>query len=179
MSVQDLTDYEYAHKRFSYDPNTGVLVWKESGPEFFESMASCRAFNSRFSGKESGTNSTSGHRNVLFRGKKRKVHRVAWLMTYGYWPKFIDHINGNPSDNRIENLRDVERSENHRNFPKRKDNRSGCPGVSWYKNRSAWLVRINHEGKEVNLGYYDDLDEAISVRKRAEIEYGYHENHGR
>lgn len=179
MRVQDLSDYEYAHKRLRYDPETGNLYWKVADTIFFQSEVSCKKWNARFAGTIAGTKSTSGHVNALFRGKKKKVHRIIWLMVHGDWPDYIDHINGIPDDNRLSNLRSVERSENYRNFPKRKDNKSGCPGVNWYKRRNMWVVRINVNGESKNLGYYTSLDEAILVRRQAERQFGYHENHGR
>ena len=179
MSVENLSDYEYARKRFSYEPDTGIVRWNWAGPEFFRSEVSCKMWNARFAGTVAGTRCTSGHINALFRGKKKKLHRIIWLWVNGCWPEYIDHINGKPDDNRIANLRDVDRSENYRNFPKRFDNTSGHVGVSWYKSRSMWLVRINVNGREKNLGYYTDLSDAVEARKLAEAKYGYHENHGR
>ena len=44
-----------------------------------------------------------------------KLHQLVWVLVYGRFPKQIDHINGNPKDNRVENLREVTRSENDMN----------------------------------------------------------------
>jgi cytoplasmic iron level regulating protein YaaA (DUF328/UPF0246 family) len=54
--------------------------------------------------------------SIVFKGRKYKAHRLAWLIHYGEWPKqVIDHINRQPNDNRIMNLRDVSYSENIKN----------------------------------------------------------------
>ena len=83
----------------------------------------------------------------------------------------VDHINHNPLDNRKCNLRICTHKQNLRNQSINKNNTSGYPGVSWYKKYKKWKVRIISNGKDIHLGYYDDLEEAIKVRKQAEIEY--------
>lgn len=90
----------------------------------------------------------------------------------------IDHINHDKTDNRIENLRQVTHSENHKNRKYRK-NTSGCTGVNIYKRTGKWIVTIAIEGVGTNLGYYSDFFEACCVRKSAEVQHGYHLNHGR
>ena len=108
-------------------------------------------------------------------------HRLAWLYVYGEWPKGeIDHINHNPSDNRIFNLRVVTRSGNMRNHSLRCDSTSGVNGVSWRKNRNKWraYIRVEKGQRQKSLGYYTDKFEAICARMSANNKYGYHENHG-
>ena len=109
-----------------------------------------------------------------------KVHRVIWFLHYGEWPsEFIDHINGIKSDNRISNLRNVTNQENHKNQAKAKNNTSGCTGVYWCKRDKKWRVRIKLQGRYIELGHYKCFELACFVRKEAENQYGYHENHGR
>jgi hypothetical protein len=100
-------------------------------------------------------------------------------MHYDRWPEGeIDHINGNRQDNRIENLRDVPRSLNQRNSKLQNNNRSGVSGVFWRANR--WEARIYLvSGQRKHLGRFKTFEEAVAVRKQAEMECGYHENHGR
>ena len=61
-----------------------------------------------------------------------KLHQVVWALVYGCWPTQIDHINGNPHDNRVENLREVTPSENclNRLRPWKPNPSTGLPGVS-------------------------------------------------
>lgn len=106
-------------------------------------------------------------------------HRAIWTMVYGYWAKEIDHINGDPQDNRLENLREVTHRENCLNGRRRSRNTSGANGVNWDASRNKWLVRIQTEKGAVNRGRFDSFDDAVAARKAAEAEYGYHENHGR
>lgn len=106
------------------------------------------------------------------------VHRLVWLYMTGEHPNGeIDHINGNRKDNRWENLRLVTAFENARNQGERKDNTSGCRGVT--RNGAGWLVRISHEGVRYHLGTFRDKNEAIAVRKQAERDLNYHPNHAK
>ena len=70
--------------------------------------------------------------------------------------KMVDHINGNPLDNRRENLRLCSNQENNRNKGKKSDNTSGFKGVSWSKQTGKWLANITVDGKSKYLGYFDD-----------------------
>jgi hypothetical protein len=107
------------------------------------------------------------------------VHRLAFLYMTGRMPNEVDHINGDRLDNRWVNLRDVDSYRNKRNMGLCKLNKSGTPGVWYYERYGKWEVRIAHEGKSVYLGRYFDFDEAVAVRRKAEIEFNYHENHGK
>lgn len=112
--------------------------------------------------------------------KKRYMHRMAWLYTYGELPACeIDHINGVRSDNRIENLRDVSRKDNQRNVCRPSNNTSGVTGVSWSKVANKWWAQIVINQKVVHIGLFTCKDKAIKARKEAEAKYGFHPNHGR
>lgn len=83
----------------------------------------------------------------------------------------VDHINGNRLDNRKINLRIVTPQQNAINISRRCDNTSGHKGISWDKKSKKWHTYINIKTKRIHLGYFDSLEEAIEVRKQAEIEY--------
>ena len=85
--------------------------------------------------------------------------------------KVVDHINHNSLDNRKCNLRVCNSSQNNANKGIQSNNTSGYTGVCWYKAGSKWQVSIKVNYKSIFLGYYDDLEEAIKVRKEAEIKY--------
>lgn len=108
-------------------------------------------------------------------------HRILWVFHYGPIPPGmqIDHIDHDRSNNRIENLRLVTHSENQRNLSRFKNNTSGHAGIRWSKEKNKWRTRIHNRNKEIHLGYYNDLDEAIEIRRKAEILYGFHPNHGK
>lgn len=113
-------------------------------------------------------------------GKAYKAHRLAWLYMTGDWPKDqIDHINGDPTDNRWSNLREVDNMENTRNVGIPKNNTSGVMGVWWHKQNKKWCAEIKVNYKKISLGLYKTIEEAAAARKEAERHYGFHENHGR
>jgi hypothetical protein len=109
-------------------------------------------------GQEAGSIHKTGYRHVTWLGKIHKVHRLIFLLEYGYLPPEVDHINGDRQDNRIENLRAATRSENQCNRPALANNTSGYPGVTWHKKSKAWCVRVMKNGKTVVQQYFKDLE---------------------
>lgn len=83
----------------------------------------------------------------------------------------IDHKNGNKLDNRRSNLRKCCRSENIINTGLRSDNTSGYTGVGWDRRSSKYRARINVKGKEVCLGMYAAIEDAVAARRAAELKY--------
>jgi len=106
--------------------------------------------------------SQQGYINFKYKGKKYLAHRIAWFIHTGKWPKNeIDHINGNRSDNRIANLRDVDRRTNvHNQRNPQKGNKSGFLGVFWNKQRNNWVAKICSHKKTKFLGGYATAYEA-------------------
>ena len=165
---------------FSYNPESGVLIWLPRPQIHFSTVRVCKTWHSRFCGKEAGVLNQNGYIEVGIQGGLMKAHRIAWAMSYGHYPKGdIDHINGIRNDNRLLNLRDVDRKNNCRNSAIHRNNISGISGVYWHVRDNRWVASINFEGVQKHLGYFPALIDAASARKSAEIEYGYHENHGR
>ncbi|AUR92754.1 HNH nuclease [Vibrio phage 1.176.O._10N.261.55.F5] len=155
-----------------YDRNTGEFRWLDSLHR-----------NSR-SGMIAGCVSTrSGGRRVRVirvMGRLYLAHRLAWLAEYGGFPCWeIDHINGDSMDNRISNLRAVTSGENSKNMKRPVTNTSGFSGVSFDSKNKKWRAKIKVSGKTICLGRYKDKEDAIRARKKANIKYGFHENHGR
>ena len=122
-----------------------------------------------------------GYYKTWFAGKVRSVHQLIFIYMEGRPPKnAIDHINGDPQDNRWENLREVSHAENMRNMKLQKSNTSGVSGVAWNKNAKKWQVQINHPpGNQKYIGVFACYEDAVRARKKAEIEFNYHANHGR
>jgi len=163
---------------FRYDEETGDLIWKFRPRDDFTSQRGFSVWNKRCSGAKAGW-SNDGYRVVKVLGKKMQAHRVIWAIYHGKFPSTIDHINGNRSDNRIANLREVSVAENNRNLRVRKDNRTGVTGVYPAPRKGAWRATIAFEGKDFQLGTFNEFSSAVEARKAAEIKFGYHENHGR
>ncbi len=91
----------------------------------------------------------------------------------------LDHIDGNPSNNSLDNLREVTHQENCKNRVTPVNNKSGVQGVGWFEPAKSWRAYIRVNSKLKHLGYYKDLEKAKEVRKQAEKAFGFHENHGR
>jgi hypothetical protein len=107
------------------------------------------------------------------------AHRLIWMMHHGFMPKLIDHIDGNRSNNRIENLREADRNENSHNKSIHRNNTSGCKGVTWHKKSGKWLAQIVCRGKHHYLGVYESIDQANNVvRKARDMLHGAFANHG-
>lgn len=170
-----------------YEPETGKLFWLPRDVSLFSDDASKKAvtrqrwWNGLYANKEvRAFKKADGHFHMSIFGIRIYAHRVCWALHHGKWPVgVVDHINGNASDNKITNLRDVSPSDNMRNKPLLVTNYSGCHGVSWYKPLSKWVAHIKVGGKRKHLGYFTRIEDAISVRKVAERKAGYHPNHGR
>lgn len=173
------TTEERIREKLRYEPETGKLFWKEIDAKNEWDLG----YNTRFANKEAGSIRTSGsrkgYREVYVCGKSMCSHRIAWLLYYGVWPdKEIDHINHIRDDNRICNLRLVDRLEQVRNSSRRKTNTSGVSGVSFQKSTGNWIAYVNHNRKRVHLGSFKTKEEAIEVRYKYQIEFGYSETHG-
>lgn len=140
---------------FEYDPQSGMLVWKigRRGPACPGDVAGCLS---------------NGYVSVKLDQQGLMVHRVAWALTHGRWPiGDIDHRDGNPSNNRLDNLREATRSENMQNRRVAQSNsRSGRLGV-WRSNRQnlkkPWKAVVVTGGKAVHVGYFASEEEAQSA----------------
>lgn len=162
-----------------YDPMTGLFKWKERSVEIAGAQREANRFNAKHAGKPALTSKSHGYLRSPVLGKALSAHRAAYIIYYGETPDFVDHINGDRSDNRIANLRAVDFSENARNAKRRADNTSGSTGVHFNKRKKKWHAFIAQDGNQVSLGYFHDKTLAIAARKEAETRNGFHENHGR
>ena len=179
--MKDLPSPETLRKLLRYEPETGKLYWRERPREFFKTDIDCRRWNAKHSGKEAFTAQNVGGylRGMIFR-QVFFAHRVILALSMGEWPTGqIDHVNGDTSDNRIDNLRDVTPSENARNRRIRADSASGVNGVSWRKNRGKWTAYISHGGRLCYLGLFSDIQDAAAARKAAEFGHGFTDRHGK
>ena len=163
-----------------YDPQSGLLTWRERPEHHFAIRRLWLTWNTRYAGTPAlNYLESTGYRAGNLNGRKAYAHRVALALTNGAWPDSVDHINGDKSDNRAENLRDVSHAENMRNAKRRVDNRSGVCGVFWNGRDHKWEARIKADGRVIRIGQYGSLEGAANARLQAEQAYGFHENHGR
>ena len=114
-----------------------------------------------------------GYINIGINKKLYKLHRLVYKYHNEEWDitdtsknNQIDHININPLDNRIENLRVTTHSKNQRNKNKKKNCSSKYIGVSWHKQNSKWEARIQINGKSKYLGSFDNEEQAYLAYKK-------------
>ena len=132
-----------------FDYRDGHLYWKERS-------------NMRHSIENpAGTVNSIGYRVVTYKGKKIHAHRLIWLWHGKDLPKMIDHINGDTTDNRIENLRPSDNSTNQCNSKLKSLNTSGVRGVSWCNTYNKWVVQIRRDRK-VTSARFKDFNDAVS-----------------
>lgn len=136
-----------------YDADTGVFRWRKT-PSSVKALLGCQAGTS---------NGSTCYIRIKVDGTSYQAHRLAWLHYYGCWPVGdIDHVNGDRSDNRISNLRDVPHSVNTQNIRRpNRLNKSGFLGVTYLKNR--WKAKLQVSGKPITVGMFDTPEEAHSA----------------
>jgi hypothetical protein len=162
IETREVTDKEYIEKYIRYDSETGYLWLKEKPNN-----------NSRL-------DQPLGHSSILrkeriqcvINGKKKLAHHVVWFIHYGEWPatsgtKHIDHINRDPSDNRIENLRLVSHTENYRNVGIKKHNTTGAKGV--FRNGKKFAARYVRNKQKLWLGTFNTIEEADRAYQIADM----------
>jgi hypothetical protein len=136
-------------KALDYDPETGLLFWRRRDdvpPKV----------NNRFAGKPAGgRDGQYGYITVRLYDRLYQAHRLVWLHVHGVWPDAVlDHIDGNPTNNRIDNLRPATRAENNRNRAKAAGTISKLKGVTRDKRTGLWIAQIMISRKQHYLGQY-------------------------
>jgi len=147
--------FELAHNLF-YEKD-GVLFWKKK-----EGTNRASFFNKRFANKEAGGFDSRGYRRVIYKQgcKSIAVHRIIFLMHHKYLPEVVDHINGKPADNRIENLRAATIKTNNYNSRLAKNNTSGVTGVSFSKQNKCWRCSLSFENKTKEISGFTTKEDA-------------------
>lgn len=164
----------------AYDQFTGKLHWRSRRLTAFSDARSCSTWSTRYAGKEAFTAKTSkGYRVGSIDGKLYRASRVIYKMMTGIDPDKVDHVDGNPANDRWSNLRDVTNQQNARNMKKPSNNTSGTIGVCWAASKNKWEAKIKVDGKTKHLGRFTDINLAIAARKQGERDHGFHPNHGR
>lgn len=173
-------DIKRMSRLFSYDAESGNLIWNERDICECSSEHAMKSFNNRKANTVAGTarKNSNGKTYLIVKvdGLVHLVHRLCYAIRSGEQPEFIDHINGDGTDNRWENIRSVQVTENNRNMRLFATNTSGVFGVSKFCDR--WQSHIWIKNKQINLGTFDTKSEAVAARKAAEKVCGYHKNHG-
>lgn len=159
-SPRPLPSQERLRDLFRYDEETGSLYWRPvSGKSFRDAN-----FNSRFGDKVAGTIGVQGYRAIGIKGAYYKAHRLIWKMHYGTEPRSIDHIDRNPLNNRLENLRESDHKAQMLNRNLFKSNKTGHRHVSIdIQGKKRFKVVIDRK----SYGRFYTLEEALVARDAA------------
>ena len=163
-----------------YTPETGEMRWLERPRDHFSTQSGWRKFNARFAGKPVGSlnKRKSGYGNLEFSlemngvRSRHNVARVAWELVNGPIPEglFVDHMDTNPINNKLSNLRLATKRQNAQNTGKRKDNTSGFKGVQLTK-QGRYRSKININGRQQYLGTFDRPEDAHSAYEVAAMKH--------
>lgn len=130
-----------------YDPATGVFSWRVQ-----------RRAQSP-TGAVAGTIRKDGYVIICVAGKQCLAHRLAWLYVHGQWPaSLLDHRNANPTDNRLSNLREADKSKNAGNGRGHKDSITGLKGA--HPCRGKFKAEISIDGRNRHIGVFETAEEA-------------------
>lgn len=162
QKIKPLPSQERLRQRLEYDPDAGLLFWRGSDGKRLRQAFTYKHHSGAFYGG--------------FDGLKYSAHRIIWKIVHGCDPYHIDHIDGNASNNRLNNLRSVNPTANHRNRRRSAANTSGINGV--YKRKHKWRASITMNNKTVVLGHFATIEEAAACRRGAEKVLGYSLRHG-
>ena len=178
-----MSEYNW-HEFLTADYETGILTWKPRARQHFSCNRGWKLFNTRDAGRIAGSLKPNGYRQVYLFGKLYQAHRVIYEMANGPISKGyqIDHIDRNPSNNSLSNLRQTTHRGNAINTGLRSTNTSGVKGVFWDKVLGMWRAQITQYGRQIYLGSFTDFDGAVASRKAAELLYHgsfthNHQNH--
>lgn len=136
---------DFVEKNLTYNRGVGEFYWKES-----RGRVKAGALAGGLNGK---------YRQIRILGKWHKVHRLVWLLETGDWPQEqIDHIDRDPTNNKITNLRDTTNYINCLN--RGRVSSSGVVGVTFDRVNKMWLAQTFIDGVAKNLGRYKTVEEA-------------------
>lgn len=166
LTKENRPSYERVRELFVYSPETGIFIRRIP-----HGRHGCfRA------GSIAGSSDRLGRVSITVDRVQCQASHLAWLYTYGAWPNLeIDHVNRNPSDNRIFNLRLSTRAQNMGNTSAHRDSSHGLRGIYFHRQSKKWHARIMVNGKVSSLGFFSSAEEAhriycdASIRMRGEF----------
>ena len=153
----------------NYNPESGVFTWKVNrSNKMAGSIAGCL-------GRK------GGYVKITYNNKNYAAHRLAWFFIFGSFPNsYIDHIDNDPENNKLSNLRIATNAQNQQNAKTRKDSKSGYKGVFFSKRRNKWMARIRlSRFVQKDIGLYDNPEAAhIAYCEAAKLYFGEYANYG-
>lgn len=169
MALRTLPDREYVRECLDYDQDTGKFRWRVRPVGHFPKrpMRDCVAWNANYAGKIAGSRHSKNTIRIVIDRHIFYAHRLAWLIAHGFpVPAIIDHIDGDPANNRIGNLRAAKNGDNTANARIPKNNRLGVKGVRLHKH-GTFEARVGGGGRSHYLGHFTTLEEAVKARRDA------------
>jgi len=171
---------------FKYDRDTGVFTWRDDvSRDWYKYEGAYQTFLRERAGRVVDFYKTpKGYLQMNIAGESGIfAHQIAWLLTYEEMPKnHIDHIDGNPENNVINNLRDVSNKINQRNRKMNKNNTSGFNGVHWNNKCKKWVAHIVIDNRMRHLGVFTSAREAALARQvfvDGNTHLGFTDRHGK
>jgi hypothetical protein len=155
-----MIEWEKLISLLDYNMDTGIFTWKVNR-------------GSKHIGDTAGGLTSEGYSRLMVDGIEYRAHRLAWFYCFKEWPELeIDHIDGNRSNNRLDNLREATRTENSYNTGIKSTNITGIKGITFYKRTGKYQAKIRIKGKVTHLGYFDSADKAKTAyeQKAKEIQ---------
>lgn len=163
--IRELPSVEHLRECFDYDPENGVLTWKTRPREHFATDQAWKRWNTLFASKAAGS-LDNGYCRISLDAVDHKAHRIIWKWVKREEPpEMIDHKDGNPSNNRLSNLRATMYHGQAWNRRARKDNTSGRQGV--WRGEGKWQAGICVKGHRRHLGLFASAEEASVVYEAA------------
>ena len=162
MRYKPLPPLEELKEFLDYNPDTGIFIWKKQVAQNIKV------------GQEAGAMNSNGYIQIRFKNSPYLAHRLAYYMYYGIHPleKLVDHIDGDKTNNKIDNLRLATNPQNSMNRVNlNRNNTSGVIGVCCHKRFKKWQAQIIVNKVYKYLGSFTNKEEAIKARREAEIKY--------
>ena len=153
-----------------YFPETGEILIKTRRADDFQWHKNPQAYADWFNATKAGKSAymspyPNGYQRVACCGQSYLGHRVAWILATGAEPNgVIDHINGNRTDNRRGNLRDVTHSQNSANHGIFATSQAGITGISYRASLNRWVVGFTRNGKPTPKRWFRTKEDAVAYR---------------
>ena len=187
MTDTRTTEAQNIIEAISYEPFSGTFTWRVDRPE---SHYKRHGYYLRYMRDKAGkavkfSSDSCGYHQAGICGKTYQAQVIAIVAMTGGFPEKglqVDHIDGDPTNNKYNNLRVVTASQNKRNSRKYKNNSSGLTGVCWNSSQSMWYAQVHFDGKRQHLGYFESLLDAavarISWMNQNGAQHHYTQRHG-
>lgn len=172
MDFKKLPQLDYVRQILAYDPVNGGLTWLSRPREHFSKNYQHTRWNIHTAGTKAGCKRDNGYIMIRIDNELYCEHRLVWLHVNGEDPdSMIDHINGIPFDNRIENLRLANQSQQSRNTCGWNNKSVPYKGVFPVSGYETYFARIRVDGKYLYLGSFSNPKEAHNAYCDAAIKY--------